>query len=322
MQVATEDLITIGEAMALFRTGQNFSIGSEFALSFGGAEANVAIGCTRLGLRTLWLSALGDDPFGRLIREALQREGVSTNIKDSTAATGHMIKFPSAGEDPTVIYFRKDSPASQLNQDSFSLRALPQAKVLHLSGVFLALGEGCEALAMRLSEEAKALGMLVSFDINYRARLWPAEKAKDTMLPIAEQADIIFGGEAELALIAGAGEYSDSIAEELVGNSSRQVVVKRGSRGASVFAGASWTHVAAHSISVIDTVGAGDAFVAGYLSELIRGHDVSRMLQVANYCGARACENPGDWEGMVSTEILEHAKLLETSRTKPGGNRD
>lgn len=315
---ASCDILTIGEALVLFREDdvQELAVGKTFTTGIGGAESNVAISMQRLGFSASWIGAIGNDAFGNLIESTLRAEGVTTVLRrDHAHPTGHMIKLSSGAGDPLVVYCRKNSAASHLSPDQVAWGYVPETRLLHLSGVFLALSEETRATALQLAEKAIENKIPVSFDINYRHQLWDPEMARLHLKPFAELAQYVFGGESEFSILAGGKDYSDELVETFAGSGDKEVVVKRGPAGASVFCDGRWLDVEPHAVSVVDTVGAGDAFVAGYLSQKLSGQSIDTCLAAANFCGARACENRGDWEGNASLADLKLGPF-HTSRAR------
>lgn len=311
------DLVTIGEGLALFREIDDSTVrlGKKFVLGTGGAESNVAIGVTRLGLKALWISSLGDDDFGSLVVESLAAQGVRTLIVPrDNKMTGHMIKFSGTQLDPTVFYNRKGSAASELGPKSIDWSLLPKTRLFHVSGVFAGVSSSSFELVRELMGSASRAGVSVSFDINYRRQLWSKEVAAGQLAELMGLADIVFGGEEEFSLVFNSEQFHDSLVEAAQTNNSQIFVVKRGAAGASSLTSNGWLDIEAHKISLVDTVGAGDAFVSGYLSEFLQDRSEEDRLAVANYCGAKACESRGDWEGMVQSRELNRSALMRPKR--------
>lgn len=315
------DLVTIGEGLVLLNEvdASDISLGKSFELSTGGAESNVATGITRLGFRALWISSVGSDHFGDLILKTLRDQGVFTRVTvDQHAPTGFMVKFSQSEQDPIVLYNRKNSAASELGAKTRPFELLPQTKILHISGVFAGLSESSFALLLLLVAATKKAGSMVSFDINYRSQLWDKALAAERLLGLCKMADLVFGGEEEFALIVGSDSYTDSLVEELAENEGGEFVVKRAANGASSFVDGHWFDIKPLKVKVLDTVGAGDAFVAGYLAEVLRQADPKVRLTTANFCGAKACESRGDWDGMVYALELK-GQRLESAVVRPTG---
>lgn len=307
------DAVTVGETMVLVRThrvGQPTNHDS-CTLAFGGAESNVAIGLARLGHRVRWISALGEDVFGDMIQSALQLEGVEVVAPRSAhRPTGLMVKSPSTGAERFVSYYRAGSAAAELNSGSISAEMLDDARLLHLTGITPALSESARELTLDLVGRAKSLGLTVSLDVNYRSALWSASDAGATLRVLAAGADLIFGDRAELELLLGDAPLSDdALLSSVAAFGATHVVLKRGHKGALAYVHGEFFERSAEPAEVVDTVGAGDAFVAGYLSGWLDSADPADSLHRAVYCGARACENAGDWEGAPTRAHLEAAWL-------------
>ena len=173
------------------------------------------------------------------------------------------------------------------------------------------ISESARACISAAVERARAAGVLVSFDINYRSALAPAAVAGPILRSFAERADIVFGGEEELVLLQPDRDPA-AAAEELIRGGCREVVLKRGADGAAVFTTDSLVESPGFIVDVIDTVGAGDAFVAGYLSGLLGGLTIAERLVRANACGALLCMSPGDWE--ASPSLAEVSRFCSPDR--------
>jgi len=147
----------------------------------------------------------------------------------------------------------------------------------------------------------------VSVDINFRRRLWSVDTAGPVLRDLAAGADIVFAGPAEAALVTGAGPgmTSERLARLLATSTKADAVIKDGARGCTALIGGELHDVPAIAADVIDPVGAGDAFVAGHLSELLRGEPPARCLATAIAVGAFTVTVPGDCEGLPSREDLD-----------------
>ncbi len=304
-------LVTAGETMGLLvqsdpghpRNGEPMTFG------MGGSESNVAIGVRRLGVPATWVGRLGSDPAGELIRRELRAEQVDAVAPGDPAATGLMIRWRPAPGHGRVVYYRDDSAGSHLAPGDIPDEAVRQAAVFHTSGITLAIGPGPAAAAAHATELARAAGALVSFDVNYRRALWSATEAAAAVAAVIPSCDIVFAGAEEAAMVAGTSDPLDAArALEAIGPS--QVLIKLGSAGCLALIDGETFEVAAPAVTVVDTVGAGDAFVAGYLAELIAGAAPAQRLATAVAAGAFAVTVPGDWEGLPHRESLA---LLQSS---------
>lgn len=285
-----------------------------------------------------------DELGTRVLRELrAEQVDVRARI-DPERPTGLMLKSHPSGGATTVRYYRSGSAASALSAhellEDLPDELLADAAILHLTGITPLLSPSARDATVALLERARAAGTLISFDVNLRSALAPREVAAPLLARIAAAADIVFGGTEELELVAEAlgpagqsagagtgrgsagtgaeGGVDDPLLRALHAHGVPEVVEKRGADGARALAGtgtgadtgadpgtgADEVEVPGLRIDVVDTVGAGDAFVAGYLSARLEGLDVADRLARGNECGALMCTSPGDWEGAVHREDL------------------
>lgn len=271
---------------------------SSLALGLGGAETNVAIALSRLGTSVTWIGRVGNDSLGEKVAREVTAEGVSVvRIVDNDAATGLMIKERRTTEFTRVWYYRAGSAGSRLSPEDLPAERIQSARVLHVTGITPGLSASAAAATTRAIDLAQAAGVLVSFDLNYRSALWTPEEAAPVFRSIIERADIVFAGDDEAAITVGEGS-SVELADRIAALGPVQVVIKRGSLGCTARIDGVLYEQDAVKITPVDTVGAGDAFVAGYLAELLRDCSPQERLQTAVRTGAFACLVSGDWEGM------------------------
>ncbi len=299
------DVVTLGECMLALRCEGSIRLGAGMHTSIAGAEANVAIGLARLGHASRWLGRVGADESGELIKRILRAEQVQVDgiVVDRTAATGVVIfERPLPGV-TRVEYHRQYSAGSRLDASDVAELAAGGARVLHVTGVTAALSATALSAVRTAVECARAAGLFVSLDLNFRQALWDAGSAATALRPLAEQADVVFGSEDELSLVAESGEA-------LAGRGPREVIVKLGERGAIAYSADRPDPVArpACRVPVVDSVGAGDAFCAGYLSAWLDDHDLAGRLERANNVAAFALATRGDWEGLPRREELALVK--------------
>ena len=301
-------LVTLGETMALFATDEIGPLRSarSLRLSVAGAESNVAIGMRRLGVRTTWISRLGADDLGDLVESVLRGEEVEVRCRrDRDRPTGLMIKARRTATTARVLYYRTGSAASALSPDDVVEEVVARAGVLHLSGITPALSPSCAAAVDAAVDVARRHGVPVSFDVNFRRALWSPEQAVPVLRGLAARADILFAGTDEAALLLGEeGRPDEAAARELSGLGPPEVVLKRGAAGALAVVGGELLEQPGIPVAAVDHVGAGDAFVAGYLAAHLRGAGVAERLQQANRTGAFAVTVSGDWEGAPTTAEL------------------
>ena len=303
----TARVVTVGETMALLRTRDIGSLRhvSEMVLGIGGAESNVAIGLRRLGVDVGWLGRVGDDALGERVTREIRAEGVDVvGIVDAAAPTGLMLKERPSPSSTAVFYYRAGSAGSRLRPEDVPAGWIESAELLHVSGITALLSESARECLLASVSRARTAGVRVSFDVNYRSTLAPPDVAGPLLRMIAESADLVFGGADELRLLFPEGDATEA-ADRLVRGGCREVVVKHGADGAAVHSAGAVVEGPGFSVDVVDTVGAGDAFVAGYLSALLEKLDVRERLDRANACGAMLCMTPGDWESTPTLSDVE-----------------
>ncbi|WP_209560123.1 sugar kinase [Frigoribacterium sp. PvP032] len=313
-------VVTLGETMGMISSTQPGPLAhaSTMQLGIGGSESNVAIGLSRLGVDAIWFGRVGDDSVGRLVAREVRAEGVDARITiDDGATTGLMIKERRTATSQNVTYYRAGSAGSRLSADDLDESAIASADVLHVTGITPALSGSAAQAVRRAADVARAAGVLVSFDVNYRRALWSTDDAAAFCREFAAGCDVLFAGEDEAAMLLGpaatasfptgaaaggaadaASDATAALARGLAELGPRQAVVKCGAAGAVAMVDGQLLEQRAVPIVAHDTVGAGDAFVAGYLAELAAGNDAPTRLQTAATVGAFVCLAAGDWEGL------------------------
>ena len=300
-------VVTIGETMALLaaeRTGPLRHVPS-MSVGIGGAESNVAIALRRLGVPATWIGRVGDDPFGELVLRELRAEGIEVRaITDPAAPTGLMVKERRTARSLGVWYYRAGSAGSRLGPADIAEDALSGAALLHVTGITPALSSSAADAVHQAVELARRHGLTVSFDVNYRSKLWSREAAGGGLLDLLRACDVVFAGPEEASLFVPAHEDPHALATALSDLGPAQAVIKLGADGcAAVIDGERYAR-SAIKVDVVDTVGAGDAFVAGYLAELLAGREPATRLDTAVTTGGFACSVAGDWEGLPTRAEL------------------
>jgi 2-dehydro-3-deoxygluconokinase len=309
---AAVDLLTMGESMVSLRSGGPLSAGGSLSMHVAGAESNVAVGAARLGHCVRWAGVVGADPHGEFILRQLRSEGVEVYHREEAArSTGVMFLEQRTADVSRAFYYRAGSAGSTLCRKDVDRALLDGARVLHLTGITAALSAEARDAVEYAAERAAGEGVLVSLDVNYRSKLWSRDQARAVLAPLARHASIVVASEDELDLVMPAAEVtSDSVEAEalmaklLLDLGVQEVVVKRGAAGAGAHTPAGHWEVPAVPVTGIDTVGAGDAFTAGYISALLDGEDVPGRLQRGALAGAFAVSTAGDWEGLPRTAEL------------------
>jgi len=301
------DVVTLGEAMVLlWPTGdESLEEAATYERSLGGAESNLAIALARLGLRPRWISRLGDDPFGRYTRATLEREGVVVDAPlDAGAPTAVFFKERIAHGPRRVYYYRRGSAASRMDPSDLTPAQFGGARLLHLTGITPALSAGCAATVDRAIMLARAAGARVCVDPNVRPQLWPEPVAGIAALhALMARADLVLLGDEDAAyLFPGLSDRAVLDAVRALGPPA--VVLKLGARGARAVVDEEDVSVAPYPVAVVDSVGAGDGFDAGFIAGLLRGDPLPRCLALGARIGAAAVATTGDWEGYPTRHDL------------------
>lgn len=305
------DVVTVGETMVLLLAEQPGPLRDvvTFRRFIAGAESNVAVGLQRLGHTSGWISRVGADEFGQAILAHLRGEGVDitrVTIADE-APTGAFFRERQAEGAIEVAYYRRGSAASGLSVRDLDASYISSARYLHLTGILPALSQTAREAAFAAAEIARAAGIPVVFDPNYRRKLWSPAEARTVLRDLASRSDVVLAGSDEAELLTGEPEPEEA-ARSLLGLGPNVVVVKLGARGALAVSETDSVRATAQCVEVIDPVGAGDSFAAGYLAASLRGLPLAERLRVAGRCGALAATVLGDtgafrnWEDVSSDE--------------------
>ncbi|WP_282105783.1 MULTISPECIES: sugar kinase [unclassified Crossiella] len=297
------DVVCLGESMALFvpaEPGPTHEVTS-WTRTVGGAESNVACHLARFGWHSRWVSALGRDAFGRAILDRLTSFGVDVAdvARDEHRPTGLYVKEADANGS-TVRYFRRGSAASGMGPELLDGLGLDRTALIHLSGITAALSESCQALVTAILDPWRG-DRLVSFDLNWRPALW---RNKDTsvLAELANKADIVLVGSDEAEALWGIG---DPLALRELLPEPRTLVVKQAEHGATMVEnGQSWFQPAL-KVDVVEPVGAGDAFAAGFLSSTLDGEDPVTRLRRGHLCAVGSLLTRDDVGEPVAAELVE-----------------
>lgn len=306
----TLDVITLGETMVSFAAHEPGALedAATFSKIVAGAETNVGVGLARMGLKVAWLSRLGNDSFARHIRRALEAEGIdcSAVATDPMRPTGFMLKSRALeGQDPVVEYFRRGSAASALSMADFDASRFLAARHLHVTGITPALSASCAELVEHTMKAMRAAGRSISFDPNLRPKLWPGREAMAEHLNrLAGLADWVLPGIAEGRTLTGL-EAPEDIAAFYLERGARAVVIKLGAEGAYWRTAEGSGRVPGVKVeTIVDTVGAGDAFAAGVISGRLQGLDWPPAVARGNWTGAQVIQVVGDMDGLPRRDAL------------------
>ena len=291
------DLVTLGEVMLRLSVPSpaRFETARQLDVLIGGAEANVAAACARLGLRAAWVSALPANPWGERVRRELSAHGVDcTHVRmtDGARVGVYFLEHGVAPRPTRVLYDRRDSAFARLTPAEVEWAPFRQARLVHLSGVTPALGASARALVERAVEEA----VTVSYDVNYRVALWSPVEARAFAAGLLPRVRYLFVGAAEARTVFDITGTPEHILETL-GRLAPQatVVLLQGEDGSMVLDGG---RICCPRIKpatrMVDPIGAGDAYVAGFLWATLNGRGAQEAADAGAAVGALKCSTWGD----------------------------
>jgi 2-dehydro-3-deoxygluconokinase len=313
----TLDLLTCGEAMGVVESEHvgPLRLGGAMRLSVAGAESTVAIGVARLGGVAKWVGVVGDDEVGALVRRTLTAEGVETDAiaVDPDRPTGLMLKERRTAAVTRVRYYRRDGAGASLAPEHLLAGDVQRARWLHLSGITPALSPTARDAVRHAAELASAHDTRLCVDLNYRSTLWSVEEAVPVLTELVKRADLVLATLEEAELLTGVSEVTGA-ARALAALGPRTVVVKLGAAGAVVWHDGAPMEVAAVPTTLVDPVGAGDAFAAGLLADLALGRPVTEALETAAAVAAVDVSCPGDWEGLPTRAELDELRGADVVR--------
>ncbi|WP_156855215.1 sugar kinase [Oceanobacillus sp. AG] len=311
------DVITIGEAMIAFSpqsTGPMKFV-NMFEKKVGGAELNLAIGCSRLGLKAGYISRLGNDEFGKYIYNFARGEGIDMSQVKLVDGYPTSLNFKEIMEDGNVrtFYYRDKSPTLAMKPEDLYEEYFKTAKILHITGIYPAIGKINIDVIYKAIELAKKNNLLISFDPNIRLRMWSKKEASQVLAEILPHVDILLAGDEEMDIIIGE-KNPKAIIEKTKKMGVTYIAVKQGENGSvGYYKGEIVEAPPVKSNKVVDTVGAGDGFNAGVLYGILNKWPLEKTLHFANTIGSMVVSVVGDNEGLPYYEDVQ-GKLGEIER--------
>jgi 2-dehydro-3-deoxygluconokinase len=275
------EILCLGEPLVEF----NHVGGVEWRQGFGGDVSNVAVAAARQGAHAGMASRVGDDDFGRMLREMWAKEGVDTAAVavEADAPTGlYFVRHGPEGHG--FAYRRAGSAASRMTPATVPMEAIAEADVLHLSGITQAISESARAAARAAMEAARAAGTRISYDTNLRLGLWPLEEARPAILDALALADIVLPGRDDAAALLGLSD-PQKIVDDIRSRGPAIVALTLGKDGVLVATEAGTTHVPGMAVDAVDATGAGDCFDGAFLARLAAG---DATVEAARYAAAAA----------------------------------
>jgi 2-dehydro-3-deoxygluconokinase len=315
------DLVALGEVMLRLSAPPPERLEQAVALNvqIGGSEANVAAACARLGMRTALLSALpAAHPWAdRAVRELISHGVDCSGVRrpDGVRMGLYFLEYAPPPRPVRIHYDRRDSAASRLVADDIDWSILRGARLLHLSGITPALGEGPRGVIRRAIAEAAAASVPVSFDVNYRSRLWTPKEARQFLLEVLPGVRYLFVGCDDAETVFELRGAPSAVLKGFRALAPRATVaLTLGEAGCAVLDDdAEWIPRKRYAVTVVDRVGAGDAFAAGFLWAMLEGRGAQVAVEAATALAALKCTIWGDIALVSRSELME---LMATDNTE------
>lgn len=312
------DIVCLGEMVIdLFpaELGRRLVEVSAFHPKPGGAPANVAVAAARLGAHTAFIGKVGDDAFGHQLRATLTEEGVDTRgmrLDAEARTTLAFIAMPDA-HSAEFVFYRNPGADMRLRPAELDLAMLRQTRILHVGSVSLS-AEPVRQATLAAVATAKAAGALISFDVNYRPSLWAQpDQARDLILELLGQADLVKVNETELALLTGSTALATG-SQAILARGPALCVVTLGAQGSYFGLAGGGEMVPGFTVPTVDAVGCGDAFTAGLLRQLAASErwteqltppTLRQMLRYANAVGALTAQKQGVIPALPTADEVE-----------------
>lgn len=300
------DILALGEPMVEFnQTGEG--AGRMYLQGFGGDTSNAAIAAARQGASVGYISGVGDDVYGHMLRELWDREGVDHSEVRTDAQAFTAVYFVTHDESGHHFsFFRRGSAASRMTPAQLPADRIAQARVLHLSGISAAISDSACDTCFAAVEIAKAAGVKVCFDTNLRLKLWPLGRARAVMRELIRQADICLPSYDDVAAISGLKD-ADALLDWCLDLGAGVVALKLGAEGALLSDGKIRLRIPPHPCKVVDATGAGDTFGGALLARLVAGDELEAAGRYATVAAALSTEGYGAVEPIPTAARVQAA---------------
>ena len=279
------DVISLGESMLRLSvaTGRRLDDTRSLDLEIAGAESNVMVALARLGRRCGWVGQLPDQALGHAVLRALRSDGVDVSAVKQVPNERmglYFIEFATQPRATQVIYDRANSAAAHMTAEAIDWDYMLDTRLIHLTGITAALSDSCYAVLVEIIRRARLAGVKISFDVNYRARLWDAATAGQKLRPLIAEADLLLcKGADATALFGCAGEPRQLMTSLKALTRASAVYSTFGEQGAALLFGDQFVTQPALPVQIVDRIGSGDAFAAGVLDAWLSGEPTLETLR-------------------------------------------
>ena len=296
------DLFTFGESLSVFISSDTDSVMSaaKFERVTAGAEVNVAVALSRLGLKAQYFSRFGNDQLGSVMLADIEAEGVDVSLaKRVDSFTGAMVRNPGKTAPVEISYLRKGSAASTIEPSDILDSYISSTRWLHATGITCAISESGAKTVKHALEKAAQLKIKSSFDLNIRRKLWSEDVARKVLEPLARDVELLIGGEDEYQVVFGQVEPKQILAE-VNKRGCKIAVMTKGDQKMRFSIDGNYEEITPPKVVAVDPVGSGDAFTGGVIAGLLSGMSTTQALEQGSICGALVASMFGDWTGIPS----------------------
>jgi 2-dehydro-3-deoxygluconokinase len=294
------DLFTFGEALSVFISSDTDSVMSahQFDRVTAGAEVNVAVAVSRLGFKSQYFSRFGNDQLGSVMLADIEAEGVDVSLaKRVDSFTAAMVRNPGKSAPVEISYLRKGSAASTIEPGDILDSYISSARWLHATGITCAISESGAKTVKHALEKAANSKIKSSFDLNIRRKLWSEEKARKVLEPLAQNVELLIGGEDEYQVVFGEAQPKEILAE-VNKRGCKIAVMTKGDQKMRYSIDGNYEEITPPKVVAVDPVGSGDAFTGGVIAGLLSGMSSKGALEQGGICGAAVASMFGDWTGI------------------------
>jgi 2-dehydro-3-deoxygluconokinase len=294
------DLFTFGEVLSVFISSDTDSVMSatKFERVTAGAEVNVAVTLSRLGLKSQYFSRFGNDQLGSVMLADIEAEGVDVSLaKRVESFTAAMVRNPGRTAPVEISYLRKGSAASTIEPADILDAYISSTRWLHTTGITCAISQTGEATVKHALKKASDLGVKTSLDLNLRRKLWSEADAKKALQPLAKNIELLIGGEDEYQVVFGSSD-AKKVLIEANNRGCKIAVMTKGDQPMRYAIGGEYGEITPPKVVAVDPVGSGDAFTGGSIAGLLSGMGELDALEQGSMCGALVASMFGDWTGI------------------------
>jgi 2-dehydro-3-deoxygluconokinase len=273
---------------------------AKFERVTAGAEVNVAVALSRLGLKAQYFSRFGNDQLGSVMMADIEAEGVDVSLaKRVDSFTGAMVRNPGKSAPVEISYLRKGSAASTIEPSDILDSYISSTRWLHATGITCAISESGAKTVKHALEKAAQLKIKSSFDLNIRRKLWSEDVARKVLEPLARDVELLIGGEDEYQVVFGQVEPKQILAE-VNKRGCKIAVMTKGDQKMRFSIDGNYEEITPPKVVAVDPVGSGDAFTGGVIAGLLSGMSTTQALEQGSICGALVASMFGDWTGIPS----------------------